>query len=106
MPNLPLVAISVLNYNNWKDTIECLESLLRLDYPNFRLIVVDNCSPNDSVKEIRRWAERKDSNSLTFIESAKNLGYAGGNNLAIRHGLDHGARYVWILNNDTIVSKD
>ena len=41
---LPLVSIVLLNYRNWGDTIECLESLLRLDYPRFEIIVCDNDS--------------------------------------------------------------
>ena len=42
----PKVAIIILNYNGWKDTIECLESVLRNDYPNYQVIVVDNSSPD------------------------------------------------------------
>jgi len=51
------VAIIILNYNGWKDTIECLESVLRNDYPNYQVIVVDNGSPNNSMKYIKAWAE-------------------------------------------------
>ncbi len=53
----PNVAVVVLNYRNWHDTIECLESILRIDYPDYHLIVLDNDSPNDSVKYIRAWLE-------------------------------------------------
>jgi len=53
----PKVAIIILNYNGWKDTIECLESVLRNDYPNYQVIVVDNGSPNNSMKYIKAWAE-------------------------------------------------
>ncbi len=52
----PLVYIIVLNYNGWPDTIECLESLLRLQYDNFHLIVIDNDSGDDSLESIRLWA--------------------------------------------------
>ncbi len=50
------VAIVILNYKNWNDTIECLESAVRLRYPFVQLIVVDNASGNESVEMIREWA--------------------------------------------------
>ena len=53
----PKVTIIILNYNGWKDTIECLESVLRNDYPNYQVIVVDNGSPNNSIEYIKAWAE-------------------------------------------------
>lgn len=52
----PLVSIVLLNFNNWGDTIECLESLLRLDYRNFEIIVCDNSSTDLSVQHIAAWA--------------------------------------------------
>lgn len=55
----PKVYIILLNYKIWKDTIECLESLYKLDYPNYQVIVVDNPTKpaNDSLVHIRQWAE-------------------------------------------------
>ena len=51
--------IIILNWNGWKDTIECLESVLRNDYPSYQVIVVDNNSPNNSMEHIKAWAEAK-----------------------------------------------
>lgn len=48
----PKVAIIVLNWNGWRDTIECLESLQRLTYPNYQIIVVDNGSTDKSASRI------------------------------------------------------
>ena len=53
----PKSYIVILNYNGWKDTIECLESVLKLDYPNFQIVVVDNNSPNDSMPHMLAWAK-------------------------------------------------
>ena len=53
----PKVYIILVNYNGWKDTIECLESVLRSDYPNFQVIVVDNASVDDSMVHILSWAQ-------------------------------------------------
>ena len=55
----PKVYIILLNYNGWADTIECLESVLRNDYPNYQVIVVDNNSPNNSMEYLKAWAEGK-----------------------------------------------
>ena len=55
----PKVYIIILNYNGWADTIECLESVLRNDYPNYQVIVIDNNSPNNSMEYIKAWAEGK-----------------------------------------------
>jgi len=59
MNNYPKVYIIILNYNGWADTIECLESVLRNDYPNYQVIVVDNNSPDNSMEYIKAWAEGK-----------------------------------------------
>ena len=55
----PKVAIIILNWNGWKDTIECLESVFRNTYPNYQVVVVDNGSTDDSVERIKNWANGK-----------------------------------------------
>lgn len=52
----PKVAIVLLNWNNWQDTLECLESILKLNYPNFRIILCDNASEDNSLDKIKAWA--------------------------------------------------
>jgi len=102
----PRVAVIVLNWNGWKDTLECLESLRHLDYPAFKTILVDNGSTNDSVARIEEWRKgRMDEAELTIIRTRENLGFAGGNNVGIRHALDAGFDFIWLLNNDTIVDE-
>lgn len=56
-PDFPKVYIVVLNYNNWPDTLECLESLYSLNYRNFRVIVCDNGSKDLSLHHIQEWAD-------------------------------------------------
>lgn len=53
------VYIILLNWNGWKDTVQCLESLFRGDYPHFRVIVCDNKSSDGSMEKIKAWAEGK-----------------------------------------------
>jgi GT2 family glycosyltransferase len=54
---LPAVHVLLVNYGRWPDTLECLESLFRLDYPNFRVIVCDNGSADGSFARLKAWAE-------------------------------------------------
>jgi len=51
----PKVSIIILNWNGWKDTIECLESLYQITYPNYDVIVVDNGSEDDSRRKNRSY---------------------------------------------------
>jgi GT2 family glycosyltransferase len=94
----PLVYVIVLNWNAWEDTIECLSSLQKLDYPNYVTVVVDNGSTDGSEDRIREARP-----SITILQTGENLGFTGGNNVGIRYALERGAEYVWLLNNDTVV---
>jgi len=49
--------ILILNWNGWKDTIECLESVFRNTYLNYQVVVLDNGSTDDSVEKIKAWTE-------------------------------------------------
>ncbi|HUY13362.1 MAG TPA: glycosyltransferase family 2 protein [Terriglobia bacterium] len=95
-----LVYIILLNWNGWRDTLACLDSLSRLDYPQYRILVVDNASTDDSVDRIRAAFP-----NLLIVENRINLGFSGGCNAGIRHALADGADYVWLLNNDTVVDS-
>jgi len=138
------VYIVLLNWNSWRDTLECLESVCRLSYGNFRVTVCDNGSTDDSVKRILDWATgsgRAEAETdqmagyssppfpkpvtvrllnrvnlcdrqqgadplLTVIQNGANLGFAAGCNVGIQYALACGCSYVWLLNNDTVVSRD
>lgn len=97
----PLVFIIVLNWNGKDDTLECLRSLEKLDYPNYEIVVVDNGSTDGSEEVIRSIYP-----SIRVIQTGGNLGYAGGNNAGIRFAISQGADYVWLLNNDTTVDPE
>lgn len=96
-----LVYIVVLNYRNFADTVECVRSLERLVYRNFKIVVVDNGSPNESEEVLRRAFPHH-----TVLQSGANLGYAGGNNVGLRFAFENGADFALILNNDTLVEPD
>jgi GT2 family glycosyltransferase len=96
----PKVYIAILNWNGLHDTLECLESVYKLDYPNFEVLVVDNGSKDDPCPVIRGQYPR-----ARLIRNPENLGYTGGNNVALRYALQQGADYIWLLNNDTTVDS-
>ena len=89
----PSVYTIVVNWNRWAKTLECVEALSRVDYPSLRVVVVDNGSDDPPPTELER-------EGVEIIASPVNLGYAGGCNLGIRHGLDRSADYLLVLNND------
>ncbi|HVA01220.1 MAG TPA: glycosyltransferase family 2 protein [Terriglobia bacterium] len=76
--NVPLVAISILNWNGWQDTLECLESVRRLDYPNYLTVVVDNGSWNGSADKIKAWAESNLGPGHAFADYSRETALAGG----------------------------
>jgi len=53
------ISIVILNWNGWKDTIECLESLYQITYTNYDVVVVDNGSIDESIKKIKGYCEGK-----------------------------------------------
>lgn len=53
----PKVAIIILNWNGWEDTIECLESVYQLNYSNYQVVVVDNSSEDQSLVQIRQYCQ-------------------------------------------------
>lgn len=97
--NNPKVFILILHYGEQEDTLECLNSLKRLDYPNFEVLAVDN-DPN------HRLGNLNFSYKITKLTNKENLGFSGGNNTGIKYVLDNGADYVLLLNNDTIIEPE
>ena len=68
--SLPRVCVIILNYRAVKDTVECLESVMKLDYPDFQAVVVNNDPGDGSVEELKKWAE----GTLSFDFSAHQAG--------------------------------
>ncbi len=96
----PGVSIIILNWNGLEDTVECLQSLRKIDYENYNVTVVDNGSEG---KEARVLGERF-GNWVQVIENDRNYGFAEGNNIGMRQALEtSNPKYILLLNNDTIV---
>lgn len=98
--NWPKVSIVILNWNGLEDTIECLESLQKITYPNYEVIIVDNGSTGDDAQVLKE----KFGRYIYLIENDRNYGFAGGSNIGIRYALNKSnPDYLLLLNNDTIV---
>jgi GT2 family glycosyltransferase len=121
------VVVVVLNWNGWRDSLRCLESLHPAVLQGLaKIIVVDNASTDNSVSALREWFKGKSIAVLEFgqieitsaetrlaathyvmLRAAANAGYAAGNNLGIRFALRHAdPEYVFVVNNDTTVGQD
>lgn len=97
------VAIILVNYNGAKDTIECLISLSACSYKGVAIIVVDNCSTDDSIPQLLSVQKQL---GFVLLKSSENKGFSAGNNIGIRYALNSNADYVLLLNNDTLVEPN
>jgi len=95
---MPLVYIVMLNWNDASNSLACLESIARLEYSNIRVVVVDNGSSDGSDGEIRRRFPH-----LHLIVNVRNLGFAGGVNVGLEYAFRQGAKYLLLVNNDTLL---
>lgn len=98
----PSVAIIIVNYNGAEDTIECVKSLNKINYDNYKIFVIENGSSKKPTKEQIDYLKGQ----TVYIESAENLGFSGGNNIGIRKAIENEFDYVLLLNNDTTVEPD
>lgn len=119
MSRVPKVSIITINWNNYNDTIKCVESLMRQDYAEFKIFILDNGSKDNSVRYIELWGSEKIGRDfisvwagdverqlfdqmVVLLKSPENLGFTGGNNLTCQFALKTGADYIWFINNDTV----
>lgn len=121
-----MVAIILVNYNNWEDTIECVNSILKSDYNDYKIIVVDNYSVNDSILKMKEYFTEAfsncvlikdtneevgfsfDSERINILCSKVNGGFSAGNNIGITYAIKHMSNldYCWLLNNDTVILEN
>ena len=91
------VAVIILNYKSWRDTLkeaQMVHDLYHLQWN--QIIIVDNASPNESEEMLKK----KPIGNYFFIETGENKGYAAGNNAGLKYAYANGYKYGWILNND------
>src|SRR5690242_1270986 len=99
------LAVIIVNYRSANLVVQCLESLLKqIAGINARVVVVDNCSQDNSITILKDWiVGHDDGNLVQLVESKVNGGFSAGNNIGIRAV---NADYYLLLNSDTIVRPD
>ena len=98
MPNRSLVYVVLLTYNHCQDTLRALDSLSKMTYPDFKLLVVDNQSTDGTVETVRRQYPE-----VELVVHSSNRGFAAGVNPGLQYALERGAEFVLTINNDVIV---
>ena len=101
VPGQPHVGVVILNWNGLSDLLECLASVTQSSYQGMTVIVVDNGSADETLSAVPAQYP-----TVTLIATGENLGWAGGNNVGIRHALKIGCTSIFLLNNDTTLSPD
>ncbi|MGZ8536724.1 MAG: glycosyltransferase family 2 protein [Flavisolibacter sp.] len=124
------VYIVIVNYREWQDVRECLESIFQSHYTSYKVIVVDNNSENNSLEHLMMWVDTTDLKTvrsinkqyytstqflngiqhydlpeLVLIQNIENRGFAAGNNVVLRQLMNQDA-YIWLLNPDMVVEKN
>ncbi|MGD8238599.1 MAG: glycosyltransferase family 2 protein [Armatimonadota bacterium] len=97
----PLVYIVVLTHNGRDDTLECLSSMEKLEYANYRLLLIDNASTDGTVAAVQSRFP-----GIMVLQNSENLGYAAGNNVGMEVAIRGRAEFVLLANNDITVSPD
>ena len=95
------IAVIVLNWNNARDTLECLESIFASNDSHYAVYVVDNGSKDDSLSILQQAYPQ-----VHYLALDANYGFAEGNNRAMQHAIQDGCEYLFLLNNDAVVRKD
>ena len=101
MKEMPKVSIVLVNYNSSDHTLECINSLMNIDYKNFEIIIVDNASGMLERKKL----DQISLENVKIINSDVNLGFSGGNNLCISEVMSN-SEFILLLNNDTVVEQN
>lgn len=117
----------LLNWNGWRDTIGCLDSLFAEGATPCRVLVCDNDSRDESAAQLSEWGQKRfgnrferitrndvdrgvllrENSKFALIENGANLGFAAGNNVGVRLAMrSPDCQFVWLLNNDTTVAPD
>ena len=98
------VAFIILNYKTFEDTVILGKEILGFNIPNSVIVIVDNCSPNDSYQQLVNAFDSEPT--VDVIASPVNGGYAKGNNLGLRYAKKYNPEYVCVINNDVHFTAD
>jgi len=94
----PRVIVGILTWNQKADVVECLRSVIQMDYPNFEVVVVDNGSTDGTEDAIHA-----EFPQVTIVRNQTNTGCAEGVNGQLRYALQENADYLFTIANDAVV---
>ncbi|MFC5847243.1 glycosyltransferase family 2 protein [Deinococcus petrolearius] len=100
-----MIALIVLNWNNYSLTIDCIKSVIKAKIVPDIIVIVDNGSNNHDYIKLKEGVQDLKESRIKVIKSYVNLGFGVGNNLGIDYAISNGADIIWLLNNDTIVTE-
>lgn len=95
------ILVSVLNYNNFKSTKSCIYSILKSNFKNLEILIVDNKSTDNSFIHLK-----EEFMEIKCIQSSFNGGYAAGHRMSVNYAIKNNFEFIWILNNDLTVRKN
>ncbi len=98
------ICIIILNYLNYKDTVECVESIFEMAYKITGIVIVDNNSENESYAILKE--KYRNQNRIKVLHAKKNYGFAKGNNIGIAYARKYfHSDYIFVVNNDVIFKQ-
>ncbi|QIK51207.1 glycosyltransferase family 2 protein [Jeotgalibaca porci] len=99
------IGIVILNYLNWFDTVECIDSLEKQTNQSFKIVIVDNASNNESFEKLSERYGYEDA--IHLLQTEENLGFAKGNNTGIMYcKKELGLENILVINNDVIFTDE
>ena len=98
------VAVVILNYCNYQETMNCVESIRIQKGILVKIIIVDNGSPNDSYEKLVN--EYRNVPDIFVLHVHKNYGFAKGNNIGIKYAGNLGAEFIYLLNSDIVLQTE
>ena len=94
------IAVIIINWKKYDLTLNCIDSVLKSSYKNFKIILIDNEAQNSFPDKINK------SEQIKIIKNENNEGFSKANNQGIKYSIKHGFDYVLLLNNDTLIKND
>ena len=94
------IAVIIINWKKYDLTLNCIDSVLKSSYKNFKIILIDNESQNSFPDEINK------SEKIKITKNENNEGFSKANNQGIKYSIKNGFDYVLLLNNDTLIKND
>lgn len=98
------IGIILVNYNGYEDTIECVKSIKKSTYRNYKIIIVDNASPDGSGNRLND--KYLNDSDIVVILNKENAGFSEGNNIGLEYIEKEKIDYILMLNNDTVVEPE